>query len=465
MINKMPKNLTIRANINGDLRTAEFNGQKHIVVPVTALVQGVLQGLTAKNAELALASEFGKCPAGWNGRPVMVNHPVVNKQLVSANSAEVLESFCIGQLFNTSVKDNKLITEAWINIDKANSQGSEGQQIVDMLGAGQMIEVSTGLFCENKPVKGTYNGKSFDGQWSNIVPDHLALLPNQVGACSIEDGCGALQSLQTLKASRQSVEIKSTGTGECACEDKGACQCNTQQKANASTTIESEGTRTDVATWNYTETYIYRGDEDDPPIANATANTDKVGIIKAFTDLLLGGNKPTITYTGENEMAETNKPTTNGEEDAPTKEATTTTTPETSTPKEDPPSEDQPTAAATKEEVSEEQFLASMPETMREPFQEGKRALDERRNEVITSITANKENPYTDEELKAMKLDDLLKLQKIAAPKAVYSGAAAGPRELSGNSDNTVPSAPVAFTKNSAKQSQDQGTSDPEAKH
>ena len=69
--------LGIRAHTDGSFRTEKFAGRDYMVVPVVALVEGVIQGVNAANPELALASEFGKFPAGWNGRPVVMDHPEV----------------------------------------------------------------------------------------------------------------------------------------------------------------------------------------------------------------------------------------------------------------------------------------------------------------------------------------------------------------------------------------------------
>jgi hypothetical protein len=52
------------------------------------------------------------------------------------------------------------------------------------------LEVSTGLFTDNIPTMGIFNGREFFGIATNHKPDHLAVLPDQIGACSIADGCG-----------------------------------------------------------------------------------------------------------------------------------------------------------------------------------------------------------------------------------------------------------------------------------
>ena len=173
-------------------RKEKFNGVDHVVIPIIALVEGVIQSSNSDNPELALASEFGKAPLGWNGRPVTINHPEVRGQKVSANSPEILETEQVGQLFNTVLDGKKLKTEAWINISRANELGGEIKENVDRLLAGDIVEVSTGLFSDIERESGTHDGEKFNGIWRNVVPDHLAILDaGTVGACSIADGCGA----------------------------------------------------------------------------------------------------------------------------------------------------------------------------------------------------------------------------------------------------------------------------------
>jgi len=173
-------------------RKEVFNGVDHVVIPVIALVEGVLQSSNSEQPELALASEFGKAPAGWNGRPVTINHPEVRGQKVSANSPEILETEQVGQLFNTVLDGKKLKTEAWINISRANELGGEIKENVDRLLAGDIVEVSTGLFSDVERGSGVHDGEKFNGIWRNVVPDHLAILETGlVGSCSVADGCGA----------------------------------------------------------------------------------------------------------------------------------------------------------------------------------------------------------------------------------------------------------------------------------
>lgn len=182
----------IKSNTQSDLiRHEELDGKDHLVVPVVALVEGVITSGNVGIPQLALASEFGKFSEGWNGRPVVIDHPVMNGESVSANNPTIIETSVVGSLFNTTIDGKKLITEAWIDIDKANKIGGVVAETVERLENGEMVEVSTGLFADTKPSEGVFEGEKFNGIWESVVPDHLAILSSGIGACSIADGCGA----------------------------------------------------------------------------------------------------------------------------------------------------------------------------------------------------------------------------------------------------------------------------------
>ncbi len=183
--------LRVQQDDEVEIRTEQLFGQDHLVVPVVALVQGVLQGMSAENPELALAEEFGRFPQGWDGRPLVMNHPVINNQPVSANSPTVLEAYAFGQIFNSKVAEGRLKVEAWINLARVEEMGGEVADLVTRINDGKVIEVSTGLFTGVEERSGKFNGKQYVGIWRNIVPDHLAFLSEgSVGACSVADGCG-----------------------------------------------------------------------------------------------------------------------------------------------------------------------------------------------------------------------------------------------------------------------------------
>lgn len=222
----MRRSISVLAKKDGDFRTESLHGSEHLIIPVVALVEGVLQGMNAAEPELALAEEFGKTPAGWNGRPLVMNHPVVDGSPVSANSPEVLESYAFGQIFNTSCADGKLKCEAWVNKTRVSELGGEVEDTIDRILAGEVVEISTGLFTDLEEKKGRFNGEDYAGIWRNIVPDHLAFLSEGVkGACSVEDGCGTPRTNSAWRALAAKPKTSASAPGsDCGCGCGGKCK-------------------------------------------------------------------------------------------------------------------------------------------------------------------------------------------------------------------------------------------------
>jgi len=182
----------------GELRTAQFEGRKHLVVPVVALVEGVIHAANSETPELVLAEEFARAPVAWNGRPVMYDHPQVDGEHVPANSPRVLEALRLGYVFNARLDADRLRVEAWVDPERAREVGEGAARLVHAIEAGETVEVSVGVIVEAEPVSGERNGQHYDAVWREVIPDHVALLPEgKVGACSVDMGCGASRAAAT----------------------------------------------------------------------------------------------------------------------------------------------------------------------------------------------------------------------------------------------------------------------------
>lgn len=164
----------------------------HLVAPVVAMVEGVHHASNSETPELALAEEFAREPAAWNGIPVTLGHPVRAGELVSAGRPDVFETEVIGTTFHFErSEDNRLRGEVWINLERVEEMGDAASALVQRIESGEQVEISLGLFAMIEPKDGVRDGEKFNGIWRGILPDHLALLgSDQVGACSWEDGCG-----------------------------------------------------------------------------------------------------------------------------------------------------------------------------------------------------------------------------------------------------------------------------------
>ena len=194
----------LKSNLGNSIRREELDGKSYLVANVVLIVEGVLNGLYYPAEEMADKAQ------AWNGSPLTLNHPSVNGVDVSANSPEVLSDFAIGKVFGTrfqpknNASEARLVGEAWIEEDRLNQKVAEGNEdaiaLNDKLQRGQVIEVSTGLWTNDEDTAGQFNGKEYKAIARTYRPDHLAILPRKVGACSIADGCGLMRNKQILDA-------------------------------------------------------------------------------------------------------------------------------------------------------------------------------------------------------------------------------------------------------------------------
>jgi hypothetical protein len=169
-------------------RYETLNGKQYLVVPAVALTEGVHTG--SEGPLLYKKEELARNPMAWNHRPVVVYHPVLNGEGVSACDPTVVESQGVGLTFNSSY-DGRLKMEAWLEEEKLKRIDS---RILDALNNNKMVEVSTGLYHGLNETPGTWNGEAYNAEVVNMQPDHLAVLYDQKGACSIQDGAGLLRN-------------------------------------------------------------------------------------------------------------------------------------------------------------------------------------------------------------------------------------------------------------------------------
>lgn len=199
--------ITHKAEIGGKVEIKTHDGREVMVVPVVAIVEGVLNG------KLVPAEEFEAFAASWEGVAVPVGHPQVNGQPVSANRPEILEKTVVGRFHNVKAESKKLKGEIWVDLEKARKLNQN--DLLKALQSGEKVEVSTAYFAQTEEKSGSFNGKNYNGIHRNLRPDHLALLPNEIGACSVEDGCGVHQNHQTpAKAVGKNLEINTMTKAE-----------------------------------------------------------------------------------------------------------------------------------------------------------------------------------------------------------------------------------------------------------
>lgn len=162
------------------------DGREYLVAPGVALVAGVV------GDEYVPAEEIAKAAFGFNGRPLPLFHPMEGGHYVSANSPDMDSKLSVGRFWNASFDGEKLRGEYWIDIAKAQAMGGEALMLLQALQSNRQVETSTAYGRDLGATPGEYEGKAYAGIARNLVPDHVAVLVNERGKCSIADGCGLL---------------------------------------------------------------------------------------------------------------------------------------------------------------------------------------------------------------------------------------------------------------------------------
>lgn len=178
----------------GEYRDEMLGTDSYLVVPVTIIVEGVHNGFFYP------AEELKKSVPEWENVLIPIYHPVDPQgQFLSAKE---VETECVGRFCNSTWDENKkgIVGEFWILKEKISTE------IIDELINGNM-EVSTGLFADHDFDKaGTWNGEKYEAELSNYNPDHVALLPGSLGACSWADGCGVRANYKVNKKEDQIIK-------------------------------------------------------------------------------------------------------------------------------------------------------------------------------------------------------------------------------------------------------------------
>lgn len=182
----------ITVNLTGTTRRATLHGREFIVANGTFIVPGVLPG--SDGPLFYPPDEVALDPTPWNGMPIVGYHPIVNGVHMSARHPDILEKQGLGWVFEAKT-GQALGGELWFdvqNVTRFDKTLPAQYKLLPRLERGEPIELSTGLRVTKTPAPAgaTHNGKAYTHIARGYSPDHVAILPDQQGACSIADKCG-----------------------------------------------------------------------------------------------------------------------------------------------------------------------------------------------------------------------------------------------------------------------------------
>jgi hypothetical protein len=362
----------ITANISAPIRHDTMEGRNYLVAPMIMLTEGVHAG--SNGPLLYPKEELSKTPVVWNHKPVVVYHPTMNGQGVSACDPDVITNRKVGVIMNARFDNGKLHAEAWLEKDRADKVDG---RIMKAIEANTVMELSTGLFTDNESSDGEWNGKKYVAIARNYRPDHLALLPDKKGACSIEDGAGFLR-LNEVKGTSFVERLKSANA--------------TIQEALV--LLENNVSSAHVED-KFKEKDMKKEEMVNALIANAKWE-------EADRPFLMNQDEKVLEKMMPAEKTETEKKT---EEEVSKKLVKLEAFEKAETEKK--AAEEGVNKGTQNQEVTADQYIANAPIGIRDMLLDGLSAHQAEKNKLIGTITANKKNVFTKEHLANKNLFEL----------------------------------------------------------
>ncbi|HHA1436704.1 TPA: DUF2213 domain-containing protein [Enterobacter hormaechei subsp. hoffmannii] len=183
------KSLAINAS---NISTTIINGQEHYVIRgAVPIVDDIVM-----NGGLYPAEEINNSYQTMERKLMPIGHPMVNGKYVSANDPQALNDYYAGAWAqNVSKAGGETVHDVYVNKSVAESK-PDGQRLIsrlDQMIAGTNIEpihLSTGLLLNKEQKAGESKGKKYTWIARNMQFDHIAILLDEPGAGTPEEGVG-----------------------------------------------------------------------------------------------------------------------------------------------------------------------------------------------------------------------------------------------------------------------------------
>ncbi|HBU6577887.1 TPA: DUF2213 domain-containing protein [Klebsiella oxytoca] len=185
-------NVLTVVNSASNITTETIDGKPHIVVRgITPVVDDIVM-----NRKLYPAAEIEKAYNTLERNPMPLGHPKVDGKHVSARDVRAVNEYHVGAwLQNVSHKDGRVTGDMYLNRQYAESS-EKGKRLINRLDemiAGtnsEPIHISTGLLYSGIAANGESKGKKYNEIAINMMFDHVAVLLDEPGAGTPEEGVG-----------------------------------------------------------------------------------------------------------------------------------------------------------------------------------------------------------------------------------------------------------------------------------
>lgn len=195
----MPMQINIQTKVNSQsIRKEVKDGRDYIVLPSYTLPSNVVM-----NGGLYPESEIDAHYLKLNETLAPLGHPMRDGKYVSAFDGFAIHTNHIGAInMNAKKSGNRIYVEKWVDVEFAkNTQGGRDLlQRVEALQKGEdvpPIHTSVAVFCEQEPAPAGVT----EYQWIARIHgvDHDAILLNEVGAATPDQGVGLMVNADNAK--------------------------------------------------------------------------------------------------------------------------------------------------------------------------------------------------------------------------------------------------------------------------
>jgi hypothetical protein len=414
------------------LRTEMFEGREHVVVPLILLVEGVHEG--SGGPVYYPPEELADTPEVWDGTPITVGHPIDGRgNPVSAQVPQVLETRSIGRVFHSSYDPAITGVRAEGYIDKQKTIAIDGR-LLAMIENGDAIELSTGVFTNDDGSPGNWKGEKFAATATNYRPNHVALLPDAVGACSVADGCGVRLNQEEVPMEEESETKLRTMAASLVkwLDDKLKLGISTTAPADSTTLSDGENCTTTETTGTVTVEVNRQAGEKELVTMEKQALIEK--LINCPCTRFTANDAEWLGSLEQERLESLQVPEGVG------------VIPEPEKPKEPEPEKVADNeGAAPAAPMTMEQFIASAPVEYRAIINRAVEADRARKDALIKAIKANARNKFPDEVLASFELNTLEQMAHLADVPTDFTLKAGGPKANVAQSE--IPDPPNVFEK------------------
>jgi len=186
------------------IRRENRRGVEHVIIPSFTLPPNIVM-----NGGLYPSQEVEKSFKSLNRTPVTIEHPELDGQYVSANDPEIDFEYRFGA-FNenaTQLDDGRISVDKVINVQKA-MMSEKGKRLLDRVNeletsdSPRPMHTSVGVFVDAEELDAPMtnaSGQEYGWVARNMIFDHDAILLDNVGAATPEQGTGIGINAEQIK--------------------------------------------------------------------------------------------------------------------------------------------------------------------------------------------------------------------------------------------------------------------------